>query len=234
MADALDQIQKLRQLQTEAADPETLFRDKRGRAAWRADVITAVSEALGNRHLITMSMRKVKITASGTDKTASDLFVEKVEELCQLTDEAIAELEFSILEIPVGEHSFDPALWNHVKDHVKAGKWHKVVSRTTEFVEDRIRVWSEMDEADYEEALGDSGELRLGEKRAEWEGWRGIAAGLDQAVSSVDSSRLQSREDARRYAVGVLGMSSLLLTQLRFQHGFLIEERESKSTTESE
>ena len=62
------------------------------------------------------------------------------------------------------------------------------------------------------------GALRLGSRSGEWEGWRSLGIGCAQAVGNVDRHRIQDRMDAKRYAIGVLGTGSLILTQLRFQH----------------
>ena len=42
--------------------------------------------------------------------------------------------------------------------------------------------------------------------------------GFAQAIGNVDRHRIQSRSDAKKYAIGVLGLGSLLLTQLRYEH----------------
>jgi hypothetical protein len=39
------------------------------------------------------------------------------------------------------------------------------------------------------------------------------------AVRNVATHRIDLRDDAKRYAMGVLGAGSLLLTQLRYEHG---------------
>lgn len=45
----------------------------------------------------------------------------------------------------------------------------------------------------------------------------GPALGTDfaQALGNVDRHKIQSRDDAKRYAFGILGLGSLLQTQLR-------------------
>jgi hypothetical protein len=48
--------------------------------------------------------------------------------------------------------------------------------------------------------------------------------GFAQAMGNVDRHRIQQRQDARRYAIGVFGLGSLLLTQLRYEHSDLIED----------
>ena len=39
------------------------------------------------------------------------------------------------------------------------------------------------------------------------------------ALRNADTHRIQERDDHKRYAMGVVGTASLLLTQLRHQHG---------------
>jgi hypothetical protein len=63
------------------------------------------------------------------------------------------------------------------------------------------------------------GQYRLGRESGEWEGWRGLGMGFAQALGNVDRHNIQRRDDAKRYAFGVLGLGSLILTQLRYQHG---------------
>ncbi|MGP6175356.1 TIGR02391 family protein [Corynebacterium sp. A21] len=69
---------------------------------------------------------------------------------------------------------------------------------------------------------------------ARFEGWRSLAMGFTQALSNVDRHRLQRRDDARRYAIGVLGLGSLLLTQLRYEHSELIEDLRTGALTPEE
>jgi hypothetical protein len=114
-----------------------------------------------------------------------------------------------------------------VQTLVENNDWGKVASQTAIFVEDRIRAWSGIDEKYgkdlFATALGDAAELRLGARRSEWEGWRSLGTGFSQAVGNVDRHRIQTRADARRYAIGVLGVGSLLLTQIRFEHSEIVE-----------
>ena len=49
--------------------------------------------------------------------------------------------------------------------------------------------------------------------------WLALGIGFTAALGNADRHRIQQRDDARRYAVGVLGVGSLLLTQLRYEHG---------------
>jgi hypothetical protein len=43
--------------------------------------------------------------------------------------------------------------------------------------------------------------------------------GFALALRNVDTHRIQQRDDHKRHAMGVVGTASLLLTQLRHQHG---------------
>ncbi len=67
--------------------------------------------------------------------------------------------------------------------------------------------------------FGDSGDYRLGLTDGERQGWFRTAMGLAMAVRNVDAHRIQRRDDHKRYAMGVLGTCSLLLTQLRYERG---------------
>lgn len=135
---------------------------------------------------------------------------------------------------PVDESSFDPELWIYVCGLVESGDWGKVAAQAAVFTEDKVRRWSAQDASSvgkglYANAMGDAGELRLGGLKGEWEGWRGLGMGLAQAIGNVDRHHVQSPVDQRRYAVGVMGLASLLLTQMRYQHSEVIEERDPQS-----
>ena len=67
--------------------------------------------------------------------------------------------------------------------------------------------------------LGERGEFRLGKTDGEKQGWHRLGMGFAMALRNVDTHRIQQRDDAKRYAMGVLGAGSLLLIQLRYEHG---------------
>ena len=128
------------------------------------------------------------------------------------------------------ERAFDPDLWDHVKGVVGDEDWAKVAALVAIFVEDRVRTWAGhpkdtrtgedlVGKGLYSAVFANDSEYRLGRRSGEWEGWRMLGMGFAQAVANVDRHRLQNRADARRYALGVLGLGSLLLTQLRYEHG---------------
>jgi hypothetical protein len=144
-------------------------------------------------------------------------------------------------ESPLDEASIDPGLWEHVHPLVTAQRW-TTLAATTAYVEDKVRIWAGDPRAAkdgatlvgkglYAIAFGDAGSLRLGRQAAEHEGWRALGMGLAQAVGNVDRHRIQDRADLRRYALGVLGLGSLLLTQMRYEHPAAVAETEAEAAT---
>ncbi len=138
--------------------------------------------------------------------------------------------------------SIDPELWAHVQGLVAADDWVKVPAAVAIFVEDKVRTWAGdprtgraeviVGTALYAAALKGDGPLSLGRQANEQEGWRFLGQGLAQALGNVDRHRIQRRTDVKRYAMGVLGLGSLLLTQLRFEHPAQILEAESEAEGE--
>ncbi len=122
-------------------------------------------------------------------------------------------------------------LWNHVHYAVEANKWSAVASLTATFVEDYVRKKSN-DPRDntgrrlvgtklYSKVFNpSSGNIKLGDidEPSEQEGWMNLANGLAMALSNVARHRIDERSDHKEYAIGVLGLGSLLLTQLDAQH----------------
>jgi len=112
-------------------------------------------------------------------------------------------------------------------------EWGMVASETAIFVESHIRTWSGSPKDSsgnnlagkqlYLDVFADASDYRLGAQAGEREGWRFLGMGFAQALSNVDRHRIQKRDDAKRYALGVLGLGSLLLTQLRHKHGEILK-----------
>jgi Protein of unknown function (Hypoth_ymh) len=119
--------------------------------------------------------------------------------------------------------SVDPELWEHVRRLVESEQWAQVASQTTIFVESRIRQWagredSEIGEKLMTEVLGEKGEFPLGRTQGEKQGWHRLGMGFAMALRNANTHRIEQRDDVKQYALGVLGVGSLLLTQLRHQH----------------
>jgi hypothetical protein len=116
----------------------------------------------------------------------------------------------------VDETAFDPDLWDHVKIHVEHEEWQKVASQTAIFVEDRVRAGlatrrrttaarrsgRASSSPPSATAPSSSSARRAARPRA---GWRALGTGFSQALSNVDRHNIQERDDAKRYAFGVLG-----------------------------
>jgi len=118
----------------------------------------------------------------------------------------------------------DPELWEHVRRLVEQEQWSQVASQACIFVESHVRQWAarppeEVGSNLMTAVLRNGGEFPLGRTDGEREGWHHFARGFMGAIRNVDTHHIQERADAQRYALGVLGAASLLLTQLRFEHG---------------
>jgi hypothetical protein len=137
---------------------------------------------------------------------------------------------------PLDDVSIDPELWEHVQGLIAGDDWGKIPAAVAIFVEHKVRQWAGdprgtnnnilVGKSLYAKALGNDGMLRMGRQESEYEGWRGLGMGLAQAIGNVDRHRIQQRSDVRRYAMGVLGLGSLILTQLRYEHPARIQESE--------
>ena len=147
-------------------------------------------------------------------------------------DEAIGVLKAAIFELnnvvgrePTDRTEIDPELWSHVQHLAESGRWIEMATQTAIFFEDRLRDWAGLpaDLIGRDLILAvlkpDTGKLTLGLTDSESQGWQQLGLGFVQAVRNVDVHRIQDRPDAQRYAFGVVGTASLIMTQLRHQHG---------------
>jgi len=210
-----------------------------GLTAWKAKVRATVVSALGADDDLVVRLDRVNyqvlMVTSGTPQSYYDSARHQgIRQACGLIDAAIYQLELlSGDDEPIDERAFDPDLWEHVKGLVEEEDWGKVAAQTAIFVEDQLRAWTG-DPKDknggslygkglFAEVLRDEGDWRLGATQSERDGWRALGTGFVQAIGNVDRHHRKQRPDTRRYAVGVLGLGSLLLTQMRHEHGDLIE-----------
>ena len=227
-------IQHIRSLMREGRDADVRWRDDGRLTAWRNRCQTILNHALGEKNRISESFSKIWFIPGSMDRNIpQSRYVEALREgmtsAFAYLDSAIFELELvSTSDDAIDNGAFDPELWEHVKGHVEAGEWQKVASQTAIFVEHHIRQWCGDPRGQdggklvgkrlYAQVFGDRSQFKLGTEAGETEGWRSLAMGFAQATGNVDRHNLQERGDAKRYALGVLGLGSLLLTQLRFQH----------------
>lgn len=208
--------------------------------AWKGKVRGVLVAALGSDDHLVQRFDKVRYSLSMVTSGTPDHHFDQarhggIRNACGVIDAAVYQLRLRIDDDePVDRRSFDPELWEHVKRLVEDQDWGKVASQTAIFVEDRVRTWAGDPKTGKGDSLvgkdlmgrvfADDSDWRLGARAAEREGWRALATGFAQALSNVDRHKIQRREDAQRYAIGVLGLGSLLLTQLRHEHGELVED----------
>lgn len=226
-------LEQLRTLRSQAEDA-TVQVDGQVSKTWRLNVRTMLASALGEDHHLVREADKVKynpgIWTENTD--FRPYYKAGISRLAGVVDSAIYALELRAdpTDIETDEASYDPELLAYVRNTIDTQDWEKLAAQVAIFVEDRVRKWSEADSGSvgkslYATALADDAELRLGQVKSEWEGWRFIGMGLAQAIGNADRHRIQGRDDLKRYALGVLGFGSLLVTQLRHEHADLIAAR---------
>jgi hypothetical protein len=231
-------IEALEVLKSEALDPLSLRRSAGAAASWKSRLRAVIARSLGEGHDLVTKLDKNRYSLSAYSSSTPDsafasAFAAGVQRATGYIDAAIFELGIlSADDEPIDDRAFDADLWSHVQNLVDDEDWGKVASQTVILVEDTLRTWAGLDGNDYgkslyAKALADNAELRLGQRSGEWEGWRMLGMGFAQAIGNVDRHRIQSRADAKKYAIGVLGLGSLLLTQLRFEHAELIPTTEA-------
>jgi hypothetical protein len=130
---------------------------------------------------------------------------------------------------PFSDATVDPELWDHVRGLVEAGDWEKVTRESAVFVETKLRQWASVPATVtgsvnlFKAAITTTGSggfvLGKGGQASEQDGWRQLAVGFALALRNPSGHQVKNRVDAKRYALGVLGMASLLLTEVRHEYG---------------
>jgi hypothetical protein len=133
----------------------------------------------------------------------------------------------------IDSDNYDDELWQEVRHSVEEKKWEQVASAAAIFVEDKIRRWAGtptdngrtlVGQELMSKVFGEGQILALGDQPPETMGWRNLGLGFAAATSNVDRHHRQTRSDIRKYALGVLGLASLLLTQIRYTYPDLSKE----------
>ncbi len=75
-------------------------------------------------------------------------------------------------------------------------------------------------------------QFRMGRTEGEMQGWQFLGQGIAQALRNADAHRIEERPDHKRYALGLVGACSLLLTQMRFEHGNRFRDTTPAVTTD--
>ena len=233
-------IATLEELKAEAAKQEIQVGQPPA-TTWKANVRGVLVSALGeSNHLINqfdgISYSLMAWTVATPDSAFSEAHRRGIAQACAVIDAAVYQLKLTAIDSdkPVDESAYDAELWGHVQQLIELEDWGKVAAQTAIFVESHVRTWagdpkdrngnSLVGKALYLKVFADDGAWRLGSQAGEWEGWRYLGMGFAQALGNVDRHRIQKRTDAKRYAIGVLGLGSLLLTQMRYQHEDLIPD----------
>jgi hypothetical protein len=187
--------------------------------AWRRKAEQTLRRAFGDDHELVRAFESIVWKMSLIDSIVGK-------------DEGIGVLEAAIYEKEelaepadfASSAAVDPELWTEVFHLVEQQKWPQVASQTAIFVESRMRQWAgrpatEVGERLMTTVLSETGVFPLGQTQGEKQGWHRLGMGFAMALRNVDTHRIQRRDDDKRYALGVLGAGSLLLTQLRYEHG---------------
>jgi len=196
--------------------------------SWKVQAETAIEEILGEFHPLLDKVDELwnyeRPNDSGTRSAWENQHWRQAEGVMKA---AIASYTFMNIKVQDSTiaNTLDPDLLARVEHVFRLEDWTAVASLAATFVEDRFRVWAGLNQSAFGVNLmtkilhPDTGVFPLGTATPEREGWHQLGRGFVGACSNVDRHRIQSRDDLRRYAVGVLGTASLLLTQMRYQHG---------------
>jgi hypothetical protein len=227
-------IEELRKLKEQATNDHLVQASTPTHKEWNAKVTAVMLNSLGAESSTVQQFRKMSYTigiwsgAPGEDERDARYFRGRVLDAVGLIEAAIFELDLASGTPAIEGGSYDAGLWDHVKHSVEEERWDQVASAATIYVEDKIRRWSGtplnkdrkklVGQALFVQAFSPGGPLALGSQANETEGWRNLGTGFVAALGNVDRHGIQERVDSKQYALGVLGLASLLLTQIRFEH----------------
>lgn len=203
---------------------------------WRQRSVVLLRRALGPDHPLTAQANTLSFTmrsplfASFPNAEALDLDhrAQKVNELCSILRAAEYEVKLDADELqpPPEAQWIHSGLWRHVDTLVLASEWEKVVSQACIFFEDWVRRKAGLPNhvvgLDLMTAAFGATEAPLtlggGLPAGEGQGWTLLAKGLALAIRNPAGHRIEERSDAERYAMGVLGLVTLLMTQVEQEH----------------
>lgn len=192
---------------------------------WNRRTDRTLRRIFGDDHDFVKEFKEVRFSGTYLGSTEAESFASDMASAKAILRAAVYELEELTTTASFADAAgIDPELWEHVQQLVEAEDWAKVASQASIFVESHIRQWAGRPAGEVGVILMTAvfktgGEFPLGRTDGERDGWLALARGLSGAIRNVDTHHIQVRPDAKRYALGVLGAASLLLTQLRFEHG---------------
>lgn len=226
-AEAADKLRELkreaREVMAARADPEHANARLLG---WREKSKAALQQFRGEEHASKFhDQTQLTVASNAPSRVMNDAVQQAVWRGIATLDAAIYALEELGPGITEHPEAIEPQLWAYVRADVEAEQWPKAAASTATFLEDKIRNLAGLQPEDHGKNLmvkifdPQSGAYPCGNTSGEQEGWKQLAIGFVQATSNVNRHRIQKRDDARTYAMGVLGTASLILTQLRYEHG---------------
>jgi hypothetical protein len=114
----------------------------------------------------------------------------------------------------------DAGLWDFIKGAADPGEWDHVASGAVRYVEHHLRAWAEASsEADapglVNALFGKGAPLALGDNEGQRQGWESIIRGFLMGPRNEVQHGISDRDDLHRFASGVLGTASLILTEVR-------------------
>jgi hypothetical protein len=224
----MDKTRAVQLLRARLEELEQLSAPNQDFAEWRQRADLTLRRVLNDDHKLVQELAQIRWSptmAWGSTQLPRQAFMSGNAQAVALLKGAIYEIEE--LSEPVdfaSSASIDPELWAEVGHLVEQEKWVQVASQTEIFVESQVRQWANRPPTEVGERLmtavvGENGEFPLGRTQGEKQGWHRLGMGFAMALRNVDTHRIQQRDDAKRYAMGVLGTGNLLLTQLRYEHG---------------
>lgn len=230
-------ITELRALITEAQNPEIQV-DSPEHKRWKQKTLAVLHQSLGKGntsvHRFENLHFRIGIHGNGSAQEKAEdarYFASKLKDAVAILEAAVYELELSV-DDETDSGAWDVELWQHVRHNVEEERWDQVASAAVIFLEDKIRRWAEdpvgkdgkklFGDVLFVKALGQGGPLALGSQSNETDGWRNLGLGMVAAISNVDRHGIQQRDDAKQYSFGVLGLVSLPLTQIKFEHASAI------------
>lgn len=197
---------------------------------WEPKTLTTLSAVLGPDDVLVGQLDRLMyhsaVRASGADNARWDreAFESGRTSALGILKTALYKVEIMNPAATTGD-AVDLELAQHVGHLIEAGKWSEVASQTAIFTESKIRKWAGLPDSDFGVDLmvkvfrREGGAFPLGNTEGEKDGWLALARGFVMAVSNPNRHRIESRADAKAYALGVVGLASLILTQLRYEHG---------------
>lgn len=211
-----------------------------GLELWRHKLAALISEILGPNHALAIRLSGLRwdsgstVARSRLDRKAGVLSPSDQSIFLQAKQSGIQIIEALRWELdrlapatdPFADATIDPELWGHVRGLIESKDWEKVAREAAVFVEDKLRNWAGVPPSVtgsvnvFKAAIGASGfQLPKAGPASEQQGWQQLATGFALALRNPSGHQIKNRSDAERYALGVLGMASLLLTELRHEYG---------------